>query len=141
VNGRASLVGAMAGIAMATFLTTRVWGAMPPGDKFRGGFRAIPEFRPTSPQEKERARDIAELVAKVPKDASMAIADTEYPHVSARVDCFALRNGYEGADYILYREGGGGGEEHAQKALSSGEYELLERRAASGVAILKKKGR
>jgi hypothetical protein len=45
VNGRASLAGGMAGIAMATFLTTSVWGAMPPGDKFAGGFRNIPPFR------------------------------------------------------------------------------------------------
>jgi len=140
-NGRASLAGAMAGIAMATFLTTRVWGAMPPGDKFRGGFRNIPEFRPVSAAEKQKARDLAELAAKVPKDAPMAVSDMEYAHVSAHVDCLALRSGYEGADYILYQEGAGGGEEQASKALSSGEYEILERRAGSGVTMLKKKGR
>src|SRR5262249_25447181 len=91
VSGRASLVGAMAGIAMATFLTTRVWGAMPPGDKFRGGFRNISEFRPVSAQEKQKARDIAELVAKIPKEAALAAPDLELPHVSARLDCLSLR--------------------------------------------------
>jgi uncharacterized membrane protein len=139
-NGRASLVGAMGGITMATFLTTRVWGAMPPGDKFRGGFRSIPEFRPISAGEKQKARDIADLVAKIPKDAWIAVTDMEHPHVSARLDCLALRSGYEGAEYILYQEGGGGGEENARQALSSGQYELVERRADSAMVLLKKKG-
>src|SRR5262252_8265217 len=33
-QGRARLAGAIGGIAIATFLTARIWGAMPPGDKF-----------------------------------------------------------------------------------------------------------
>ncbi len=138
-NGRGSLVGAMAGIAMATFLTTRVWGAMPPGDKFRGGFRNISEFRPISVMEKQKARDIAELIAKIPKDAWIAVSEMEHPHVSTRLHCLALRSGYEGAEYILYQEGGGW-EEQAKQALSSGEYEVFERRAASAMVMLKKKG-
>jgi uncharacterized membrane protein len=139
VSGRASLAGSMAGIAMATLLTTRVWGAMPPGDKFRGGFRNITEFRPVSAQEKQKARDIADLVVKIPKDAALAAPDYELPHVSARLLCFSLRSGYEGADYILYQEGGAG-EDQARQALSSGEYELFDRRAGSAMAMLKKKG-
>jgi hypothetical protein len=127
---------------MATFLTTRVWGAMPPGDKFRGGFRDIPEFRPVSAADKQKARDIAELAAKIPKDASLAASEMEHPHVSTRLNCLALRSGYEGADYILYGEdSGGGGADSANRALASGEYELVERRPASRVALLRKKKR
>jgi uncharacterized membrane protein len=141
-QGRARLAGAVGGIAMATFLTTRVWGAMPPGDKFRGGFRDIPEFRPVSAADKQKARDIAELAAKIPKDAALAASEMEHPHVSTRLNCLALRSGYEGADYILYGEdSGGGGADSANRALASGEYELVERRPASRVALLRKKGR
>ena len=139
-QGRARLAGAIGGIAMATFLTTRVWGAMPPGDKFRGGFRDISGFRPVTALEKQKSRDLAELAAKVPKDASVAVSEMEHPHVSARLYCLALRIGYEGADYILYGEDtGGGGADAARRALASGEYELVERRPATGIALLRKK--
>jgi hypothetical protein len=48
--------------------------------------------------------------------------------------------GYEGADYILYGEdSGGGGGDQAKAALDSKQYELVERRAASRVALLRKK--
>jgi hypothetical protein len=64
----------------------------------------------------------------------------EHPHVSTRLYCLALRVGYEGADYILYGEDtGGGGADAARRALASGEYELVERRPATGVALLRKK--
>jgi hypothetical protein len=141
-RGTARLAGAVGGIAMATFLTTRVWGAMPPGDKFRGGFRDIPEFRPLSEADKQKGRDIADLIAKMPKGASVAASEMEHPHVSTRMDVYALRMGYEGADYILYAEdSGGGGADNARRALDTGEYEVVERRPASRVALLRKKKR
>ena len=124
-QGRARLGGAIGGIAMATFLTTRVWGAMPPGDKFRGGFRSIPEFRPTSETDKQKARDIASLTANIPANAYVAASEMEHPHISTRLNAMALRIGYEGADYIVYGEDtGGGGADNARQALASGAYEL-----------------
>jgi uncharacterized membrane protein len=139
-QGRARLAGAVGGIAMATFLTTHVWGAMPPGDKFRGGFRNIPELRPPTAAERQKGRDLAELAAKVPPAATLAASETEHPHVSTRLNILALRMGYEGADYILYGEdSGGGGGDQAKAALDSKQYELVERRAASRVALLRKK--
>jgi uncharacterized membrane protein len=140
LQGRARLAGAIGGIAMATFLTTRVWGAMPPGDQFRGGFRAIPEFRPISAAEKQKTRDLAELVAKIPKEASVAVSEMEHPHVSTRLFCLTLRMGYDGADYILYGEdSGGGGADQARGALASGQYEVFEQRPASRLTLLRKK--
>jgi uncharacterized membrane protein len=139
-EGRARLAGAVGGIAMATFLTTRVWGAMPPGDKFRGGFRDIPAFRAVTDAEKLKARDLAELAAKIPKDAPVAVSEMEHAHVSTRLACLALRTGYDAADYILYSEdSGGGGADAARRALDSGEFEVVERRPASRVALLRRK--
>ena len=52
----------------------------------------------------------------------------------------SLRSGYDGADYILYAEdSGGGGGDNGRRALESGEYELVQRRPASRVALLRKK--
>ncbi|MDB4983511.1 MAG: hypothetical protein JWM82_4263, partial [Myxococcales bacterium] len=139
-NGRARLAGAIGGIAMATFLTTRVWGAMPPGDKFRGGFRDIPGLRAVNDAEKQKARDIAELIAKIPPEAAIAASEMEHPHISTRLAPLALRIGYDGADYILYSlDSGGGGAENAARALASGQYEIAAERPASRLALLRKK--
>jgi uncharacterized membrane protein len=137
-QGRTRLWGALGGVAMATFLTTRIWGAMPPGDKFKGGFRDIPEFKPLSKADKQKAQDIRELAAMVPKSATVAVSDMEHPHVSTRLDILVLRSGYEGADYILYSENGGGAE-MAREALGTGKWEVVVRRPASRMALLKKK--
>ncbi len=139
-QGGPRLWGAIGSIALATFLTTRVWGAMPPGDKFRGGFREIPAFRSTSEAEKQKARDLAELAAKIPLSASISVSEVEHPHVSNRMDVMVLRASYAGADYILYAEDSGGfGADVARRALDSGEYEVIERRPASQLALLRKK--
>ena len=139
-RGVPRLWGALGAIAFATFLTTRVWGAMPPGDKFKGGFRDIPSFRPVNAVEKQKGRDIAELIAKIPKNASISVSEVEHPHVSNRMDVMTLRVSYTGADYILYAEDSGGfGADIARKALAAGEYELVERRPVSGMVLLRKK--
>ncbi len=137
-NGRARLAGALGGVAMATFLTTRVWGAMPPGDQCSGGFRDIPALRATTAAETQKARDLAELAAKIPKDAAVAATESEHPHLSARLNPLALRNGYAGADYILYAEDGVGND-FARQALASGAYEVVEQRATSRLSLLRKK--
>jgi hypothetical protein len=137
-QGRAQLWGGVGGLAVATFLTSRVWGAMPPGDKFHGGFRDIPGFRPLSEADKEKERDLAQLLAMIPANASVASSELEHPHVSTRLNCYTLRVGYEGAEYILYAENGLGGD-RARKSLEKGEYEVIERRPGSGLALLRKK--
>ena len=139
--GRARMWGAVGAIAVATLCITRVWGAMPPGDRFRGGFRGISEFRRVSQEDKQKRWDLRELISLIPADAKVAISELEHPHVSTRLNCFALRLGYEGADYLLYAEHSGGyGSDNAGKALQSGEYEVMERRKRSGLILLRKKG-
>jgi uncharacterized membrane protein len=139
-NGRARLAGAVAALVMASLVTTRVWGAMPPGDQCSGGFRDIPKRRATTPLEGQKARDLTELAARVPKDAALAATEAEQPHLSTRVDALALRNGYEGADYILYADDGTGAES-ARQALASGAYEIVESRPATRLSLLRKKKR
>jgi uncharacterized membrane protein len=138
--GRARLAGALGGVVVASVLTMRIWGAMPPGDKFRGGFRDIPQFRPTTTAEKQKHRDLVQLAAKIPRQAAVAVSEMEHPHVSTRLDILALRSGYEQADYILYSEdSGGGGADQARGALDGGQFELVERRDGSRIALLRRK--
>jgi hypothetical protein len=54
------------------------------------------------------------------------------------MDLLALRNGYDGADYILYADDGLGADQ-ARQALASGAYELVEARPASRLSLLRKK--
>jgi uncharacterized membrane protein len=138
-QGRARLTGAMGGIAIGTFLVMRVWGAMPPGDKFKGGFRDIPEFAPLTQFEKQKAKDLAELAAKIPKDAPVAVSEMEHAHVSARLNALGLRNsGTDGADYVLYATDQGGAD-IAQNAVSTGQFETVEQRPSSRIALLRRK--
>jgi hypothetical protein len=137
--GRARLAGAVGGIAVATFLTMRIWGAMPPGDKFRGGFRQIAALRPVSPEEKQKAHDLAELAARIPKDAPVAVSEMEHAHVSTRLNALGLRsNGTEGADYVLYALDGSGADA-AQGAIAAGTFEVVEQRPASRLSLLRRK--
>jgi uncharacterized membrane protein len=137
--GRARLAGAVGGMAIATFLTMRIWGAMPPGDKFRGGFRQISEFRKVSPEEKQKARDLAELAAKIPKDAAVAVSEMEHAHVSTRLNALGLRvSGTDGVDYVLYALDGAGADA-AQGAIAAGTFEVVEQRPASRLSLLRRK--
>ena len=132
--------GAVCAMALATLLATNVWGAAPPSSKFKGGFANIGEFKPLSAAEKQKRRDLRELAAMVPRPAALAVSEVEHPHVSWRLKCFDLRDGFDGADYILYAEDTGGfGSDNARRALSSGNYEEMARRPASKLVLLRKK--
>ena len=140
--GRARLWGALAGVVVATVLTTRVWGAMPPGDKFRGGFRQTAEFRRMRDSDWQKLRDIAALAARIPREASVAAGELEHPHLSTRLNCYSLRLGHHNADYVLYTEESGvHGGDIALSLLAAGEYEVVDKRAASRLTLLRKKSR
>jgi uncharacterized membrane protein len=139
---RAQQWAAVCAMAVATLLATNVWGAAPPSSSFRGGFANIGEFKPLSAEEREKARDLRQLAAMVPKYAALAVSEQEHPHVSSRLKCFDLRDGYDGADYILYAENTGMfGSDSAGSALASGDYEEMARKPASKLVLLRKKTR
>ena len=138
--GRAKQWGAICAMAVGTLLATNVWGAIPPSSKFKGGFANIGEFKPVSAAERQKERDLRDLAAMVPRSAALAVSEQEHPHVSSRLKCYDLRDGYDGADYLLYGEDTGFfGSDNARRALSSGEYEEIARRPASKLVLLRKK--
>ncbi len=114
---------AAAGVLIAgTLLCGAHWGAIPPRDFARGGFSAV-RFGPVTPAERQKRRDLIELAAMVPPDAPLAVSEHELPHVSTRRDCYSLRDGYHGADYLLYAtDSGEFGARKAQEGLRAGLY-------------------
>ncbi|HVR64273.1 MAG TPA: DUF2079 domain-containing protein [Polyangia bacterium] len=98
VRRRAAVAAMLAG----TILATTWWGAIPPRSHFRGAYGQRVAFEPLTPQERQRARDIRELAAMVPRAAVLAASDRELPHVSNRLECWNLSLGFAGADYILF---------------------------------------
>jgi hypothetical protein len=63
----------------------------------------------------------------------------EHAHVSARLNALGLRNsGTDGADYVLYATDQGGAD-IAQNAVSTGQFETVEQRPSSRIALLRRK--
>jgi len=74
-------------------------GALFQRNTFQGGFRRI-EFK-ISPEDRKRHDELYQLIAMIPKDASVAATEVEAPHVSARHFCFTMRFAHDNADYLL----------------------------------------
>jgi uncharacterized membrane protein len=109
-------------LALASLLCTIHWGAIPPRASFHAGFSTV-RFAALGPADVEAARHLAELAAMVPFDAKLAVSEAELPHLSARPECYTLRYGHNGADYILYAHGSGhDGSDEAEAAVRAGEY-------------------
>src|SRR6266542_2387389 len=124
---------ALAALVVATLLCTLHWGAFPPRGAIKGGFANIVFDRPT-PEQEQKARDLAQLAAMIPPDASVSVSEEELPHVSARLNILTLKSGTNSADYLLYGQSSNGSG-HAAKALQDGEY--FEIATRPGLALLK----
>jgi uncharacterized membrane protein len=132
---RPRYLAALGTLVVATLLATIQWGAIPPRDDFHAGFSTV-RFAPLSVADRTLAQELAELAATVPASASLAVSEAELPHVAHRRECYTLRYGYDGADYILYARGSGrNGADKAAEALRSKRY--VELASRSQVVLLK----
>lgn len=137
-DDRPAFKAAVGAVVLGTFLTTANWGAFPPREAIHGGFGQVAMKAPTR-EDRQRERDLRALAARLPLDAAVAISEQEMPHVNF-VKTLCLRDGWGGADYILYGLASGFyGGNNAQHALESGEYEKLDERGSIG--LLGRKGR
>jgi uncharacterized membrane protein len=125
---------ATAAVAMGTFLCTLHWGAFPPGGVIRSGFANV-SFTPPRPADVQKGRDLKELDAMIPPEATVAVSEQEMPHVSGRLNVLTLKYATNSADYILYGHGSMGADV-ASKAVVSGEYVELAQRP--GLGLLKR---
>ncbi len=124
---------ALVALVMGTVLTGVFWGAIPPRASIHGGF-AMMSMRAPSAAERKRDKDLRELHAMIPPDASVAMSESEMTHVS-HLDMRGLRDTTD-ADYVLYA-GGAGGASNAERALAAGEFEKIAERP--GLTLLKRK--
>jgi uncharacterized membrane protein len=125
----------VAALVVGTFLCTHQWGAFPPSGRLKGGFSIISFAWPTAADLRKR-RDLAQLAAMIPEEASFAVSEQELPHVSGRLKVMTLRDGAGGAEYVLYGIGSGGSH-IATQLLAGGDYVMVAERPA--VALLKRR--
>lgn len=112
-------------------------GLLLSGTSIVGGF-GTKTFE-VSESEKRRYRDLQEIIAMIPPDASVAATEAEGPHVSARLVLFSLKFslGHD-PDYLLVGHAGHREEvKNIKKALDSGKYGVI---ATKGHFILAKRG-
>jgi uncharacterized membrane protein len=137
-DGAARRTAAAVALMAATLIATARWGGVPPHAGFASGYGTV-RFGPVTPAEQDKARWLRELAAEVPADAKLAVSNRELPHLSNRLDCYGLMEGYEGSDAILYVPGAGGlDEQEATRALASGRYLEIDRRP--GLSLLELRG-
>lgn len=128
-DGRVRILSALVAMTVVATAMSYQHGAIFQHNTFRGGFRQV-KFSMTD-ADRKNLRDLYELIAMIPKDASVAATETEAPHVSNREDCFTMRFDYNDADYLLVRLSEarrGKSHEQMKRALATGDYGFIDER-------------
>jgi uncharacterized membrane protein len=117
-------------------VTSNQFGVMFQQNTGRGGFSAF-HFG-SSQYERDRYRDVYELIGKVPPLAKIAATEMVVPHVSSRPDAYTMRTGIYDAEYLLFPVTPRKDEDvRLVEALTSGKYGVL---AEKGEFVLCKLG-
>ncbi len=128
---------ALTGMAIASAILTYNYGAFARRNTFKSGYHKI-SFD-YSDAERQRYRDLREIIAHIPQEASVASTERIGPHVSSRRRHYSLRRGTHGVEYIIARKRGlrlGRTRPSVAEALKSGEYGVYKR--IGSFALLKK---
>jgi len=107
------------------------------GERIMGGF-GTKTFE-ISPAEKKKMEHFREITKSIPKHASIAVTESEGPHLSTRLVMFSLKYslGHD-PEYLLVANPGIRGEAtHIRQALESGKYGVI---ATKGPYTLVKRG-
>ncbi len=135
--GRSRMYASVTALALSTAVLQFNFGAFPRRSTFKGGFFHI-DFS-YSAAERERLKDLHEIIKIIPKDASVAASENVGPHVSSRVEMYSLRQGPHDAEYILISSRGlnlDNTKPKFTKAVKSGKYGVVKRIA--DFAVLEK---
>ncbi|HWA74579.1 MAG TPA: DUF2079 domain-containing protein [Polyangiaceae bacterium] len=98
--GTARVYSAGLAMAAASAVLSYNYGAFPVRDgTFKGGFQRV-DFT-LSDAERERYANLQELIALIPKDASLAATEKIGPHASSRLLMYTMRHGPQNAEYAL----------------------------------------
>ncbi|MCC6217003.1 MAG: DUF2079 domain-containing protein [Polyangiaceae bacterium] len=129
-QGQARMRAGAAALVLATAATTYNLGVFPQRtETFKGGYFPI-GFEYTE-EERTRYRQLRELIALLPADASVAATENSGPHLVSRLYAFTMRNGPQTADWIVASSRELGLEKTRptlKEAVSSGRFGVVERR-------------
>ncbi|MBS1150440.1 MAG: hypothetical protein H6Q89_2138 [Myxococcaceae bacterium] len=122
----------------ASLVATIQWGAYSPRGSIRGGFGDVP-FKAPSAEDRQRERDLQEVIKKVPSTVKLCTSDRVMSHTTSVIlENWPLGWGAAGCDYLLWSDlPGDVGVAQGQGALAGGDFELVERRG--GITLAKKK--
>ncbi len=120
VHQRAALTALLVGVVLHSLS----FGAILRPTEFVGGFQKIP-FHVTE-SERARYRDLQEVIAMIPPEASVAATDSENPHISNRITAYPFRTGSGDAEYLLIRNlGNQESRKNAQQTIDEHPYGLM----------------
>lgn len=114
-------------VAFGVLCHSYVFGAILQHQTFVGGFSRV-EFT-MSEEDVARYETMKQMVALIPKSASVAASENEVPHVSARMDAYTIKDGAApDADYILVNQNqmyAGGTRSAVTQMMARDDYGLL----------------
>src|SRR5262249_10806385 len=125
-DGRLRQRAAIAAVVCGTVIANAQWGAYAPRGSVHGGFVEVP-FKAPSEADRQRDRDLVELLQKVPPPARLCTSDRIQPHTTAlRLDNWPLKSSADGCEMLLWSDlPGDMGGEFGRAALAAGTFELV----------------
>jgi uncharacterized membrane protein len=99
--GPARQWGALIALALGVASHSTMYGAVVQHESFVGGFSKIVFHE--SAEDRKRYAAFNKLIAKIPRDASIAASEREVPHVAARLNVYTLNYAHGDADFLLIR--------------------------------------
>jgi uncharacterized membrane protein len=97
--GRAAARASLIALCFGVLCQSYVFGAILQRETFVGGFNKV-QFSAT-PEERQRYRDLKQILANVPPRASIAATEPDVPHVSNRPNVYSLKITTGRAEYLL----------------------------------------
>lgn len=111
-------------------------GVFPRGTQILGGFS--PKTFEFTEADQQRYRELQEIIALIPQDATVTVTEAEGPHVSSRLILYSMKYMLGSPDYLLVSHPHIRSEaQHLRQALESGEYGVIEQR---GPFVLAQRG-
>jgi uncharacterized membrane protein len=129
LRGRNAVRASVVALCFGVLCHSYVFGAILQHNTFVGGFSRV-QFT-MDEQERQRYRDLLEVIAVIPKNASVAAGELEIAHVSSRLDAYTLKVTAGNADYLLLSRNHLDEEarRHVREAFGDNDYGLLKNKA------------
>jgi len=122
--GRVRRAAAVWALLAASVIASVQWGAYSPYGVIRGGFSDVP-FKAPGAADRQRERDLQEVMKSVPEEASLCAAELIIAHVTWHLNTWSLRDGVFDCQYLIFSSmPGDAGSERGRMAVAAGQYEV-----------------